>query len=347
MPVRDVRRRARAVSHQSGSAGPTLAWTFSRDRGVRARAATTAPGWSADDGQATSKYRSRLTAAASRSRGTPSSAEVAYRPGSADQSSRGRGQVLGDRAAVPGGRVRPAETAMTASASPGPARRRRPGPSRPSGGRASGGTSRRSDLAGMTAVYRPRRFPAERPVQRHRRRVQRRQRVAARRDLVEQGGHQRPGRCRRPRYSGATLTLAPRPSAPRGRATTAACRWNAARRPGAPSAKAPRYRPPATEAGQRPDPPVAIGGGPGPEGPFGQVELGVGIVARAAAAGAAASGASQPSFSMISSDTDSWRTRPARRRSPRAPRSAGRPAWPAPRPAAPRRSAGTPASAES
>ena len=56
-------------------------------------------------------------------------------------------------------------------------------------------------------------------------------------------------------------------------------------------------------AGQRPDPPVAIGGGPGPEGPFGQVELGIGIVAGPQQPELQVGG-SQPSFSMISSGTE-------------------------------------------
>ena len=57
------------------------------------------------------------------------------------------------------------------------------------------------------------------------------------------------------------------------------------------------------EAGQRPDAPVAIGGGSGPEGPFGQVEQGIGIVAGPQQPELQVGG-SQPSFSMISSGTE-------------------------------------------
>ena len=46
-----------------------------------------------------------------------------------------------------------------------------------------------------------------------------------------------------------------------------------------------------------------IGGGPGSEGPFGQVELGIGIVAGPQQPELQVGG-SQPSFSMISSGTE-------------------------------------------
>ena len=64
-------------------------------------------------------------------------------------------------------------------------------------------------------------------------------------------------------------------------------------------------------AGQRPDPPVAIAFGPGSEGPFGQVELGVGIVAGSQSPDLQVGGSvghdhvsGQPSLSMISSGTE-------------------------------------------
>src|SRR6185437_6224440 len=82
----------------------------------------------------------------------PSPARYAYRPGSASQSAaESVSQVIGPQSRS-ASCTRPS-SATTASASPGPARRRPAAGTVPaSGGRTSGGTSRSSDLAGMTTV---------------------------------------------------------------------------------------------------------------------------------------------------------------------------------------------------
>ena len=121
-------------------------------------------------------------------------------------------------------------------------------------------------------------FPAQRPVQRRRRREQRRERVAPGRDLVEQGGHQQaadaPAPVLRRHLDAGHPGHRHRAAAPplahvleRGRGGRAAADEGAQ----VPSA--------GDEPGQRPHAPVAAGTGPGTEGPLGQVELGIGIVA--------------------------------------------------------------------
>ena len=107
-----------------------------------------------------------------------------------------RGRVPGDRAAVTGRLVHPADDRhyRLGVARRGPSQ---PGWPAPRDARAEGRIGRHQAAQGPGrdhgGIARAGQFPAERPVQRHRRRVQRRQRVAPRGHLGQLGRYQLPG----------------------------------------------------------------------------------------------------------------------------------------------------------
>ena len=191
-------------------------------------------------------------------------------------------RVPGDRAAVAGGLVHPAEyrdhRGRVAGAGPAEDGRRRgvlmarhyTGVGRDQAEQRPGRDDR--------GVPGPGQFPAQRPVQRHRRREQRRERVAPRRDRVEQGGHQQAADAPAPVLRRHLDAGHP---GHRHRAAAPPLPHVLQRGPGrrAAAGEGAQVPPARDEPGQRQDPPVAVGGGHGTEGPFGQVELGIGIVA--------------------------------------------------------------------
>ena len=145
-----------------------------------------------------------------------------------------RGLIPGDRAAVPCRLVHPADDGdHRARVVRAPRAAARDGRERPAGGR--GGRQRvakraRGDHRGLP---RAREFPAQRPVDGHGRRVEDGKRVAAPGHLRPAGPPSAAGRCPGPALPAPPPRWPPRPSAPPGRATTAACRGTWPCRPAA------------------------------------------------------------------------------------------------------------------